>query len=75
MKDAVLKSGTHPTLATQSSHHSITLRDSAFDIALRDFRRARAKRGDGPRAARTRDDSWPRLENLSRAGGEGCVAK
>ena len=46
MKDAVLESGTHPTLATQLSQYGITLRDSAFDIALRDFRRARAKRRD-----------------------------
>ena len=45
MKDAVLESGTHPTLATQSSQYGITLRDPKFYIALRDFRRARAKRG------------------------------
>ena len=37
MKDAVLESGTQPTLVTQSSK---------YDIALRDFRRARAERGD-----------------------------
>eukprot|EP00966_Prymnesium_polylepis_P241170 5577389-Prymnesium_polylepis.1 len=45
MKDAVLQSGTHPTLVTQLSHYGITLRDPACDIALRDLRRARAKRG------------------------------
>eukprot|EP00966_Prymnesium_polylepis_P201636 4672026-Prymnesium_polylepis.1 len=45
MKDAVLKSGPHPTLATQSLHHGIALRDQ-FDIALRDFRRAREERRD-----------------------------
>ena len=55
MKDAVLESGTHPTLATQLSQYGITLRDPVFDIALRDIRRARAKRGGAsPGLATTR---------------------